>query len=98
MTPINKNPRQKQALIKVTGRVQGVFYRAHAEEKARQLKLTGYAKNLPDGSVEILIQGSEEEIKKFINWCQDGSPSATVDRVKVQWGEVGSPCTDFRIF
>lgn len=93
-----KNPRQKQALIKVTGRVQGVFYRAHAQEKANKLGLTGHARNMSDGSVEILIQGSEEEIKKFIDWCQDGSPSATVDMVKVQWGEVGSPCTDFKIF
>lgn len=93
-----KNPRQKQALIKVTGRVQGVFYRAHAEEKALQLKLTGYAKNLLDGSVEMLVQGPEEDIKKLIDWCQDGSPSATVDMVKVEWSEVGEPYTDFKIF
>lgn len=93
-----KNPRQKQALIKVTGRVQGVFYRAHAEEKANKLGLTGHARNMSDGSVEILIQGSEEKIKEFINWCQDGSPSATVDMVKVEWGEATNQFENFRIF
>lgn len=93
-----KNPRQKQALIKVTGRVQGVFYRAHAEEEANRLGLTGHARNMADGSVEILIQGSEEKIKKFINWCQDGSPSATVDMVKVEWGEIAKKSENFRIF
>lgn len=93
-----KNPRQKQALIKVTGRVQGVFYRAHAEEKANKLGLTGHARNMPDGSVEMLVQGFEEEIKEFIDWCQDGSPSATVDMVKVEWGEIAKKSENFRIF
>lgn len=94
---MRKNLRPKQALIKVTGRVQGVFYRAHAQDKAIELKLTGYAKNMPDGSVEMLIQGYEDNIKKLIDWCHDGSPSATVNMVKVEWGEIAHPFQDFKI-
>lgn len=74
-----------QALIKISGRVQGVFYRAHACEKARKLNLKGYAKNMPDGTVEALAQGEKADIEKFIEWCRTGSPSSKVEKVETAW-------------
>ena len=85
----------KQALLNITGHVQGVFYRAHAKEKADQLHLTGYAKNMPDGSVEALIQGSEENIKSFIDWAHEGSPKAKIDQIKISWQTAKDKFTDF---
>lgn len=79
----------KQALLSISGHVQGVFYRAHAQEKAVQLGLTGYVKNMSDNSVEALVQGSEEKIKSFIKWCQEGSPSSKVEQIKTTWQPQG---------
>lgn len=88
----------KQAIIKITGKVQGVFYRAYAREQALSLGLTGYARNMDDGSVEILVQGKEVAIKGFIQWCQKGSPSAKVDGVSVKWDPTVKLAEGFRIF
>ncbi len=65
----------------VDGQVQGVFFRANAKEEASNLGLKGYAKNLPDGRVEIIVQGEESAIKRFIGWCEEGPPSAEVQQV-----------------
>lgn len=86
------------ALLKITGHVQGVFYRAHAQEEAKKLGLKGYAKNLPEGSVEALVQGPEEKIKQFINWAKEGSPRAEVKNVEIKWDNVEKEFPDFEIF
>ncbi|TBR37257.1 MULTISPECIES: acylphosphatase [Dyella] len=65
----------------VSGRVQGVFYRASAREQALALGLIGYAKNLPDGTVEVLASGSESAIDALEQWLRRGPPGARVDRV-----------------
>ena len=65
-------------LFRVTGRVQGVFFRASARTAAHDLGLGGYAKNLPDGSVEVLACGSREALVKFRAWLQQGSPLTAV--------------------
>ncbi len=85
----------KQALLNITGHVQGVFYRAHAKEKADQLHLTGYIKNMPDGSVEALIYGKEEDIKSFIDWAHEGSPKSKVNQIKTIWQAAKGKPTDF---
>lgn len=87
----------KEALLKVTGKVQGVFYRAYAREKAQELGLTGYASNLPDGSVEALVQGSGDTIKQFIDWARSGSPGAKVNRVSVKWEKIQEKYNNFKI-
>lgn len=75
----------KQALIKITGKVQGVSFRAHAQEAAKKLGLSGYAKNMEDGSVEVLLQGEETAIKQFIEWCNTGSPGSKAEQVQLKW-------------
>lgn len=65
----------------VGGRVQGVGFRAAAGRRARELGLVGYARNLPDGRVELLAQGEGARIDAFAEWLQRGPPLARVDNV-----------------
>jgi acylphosphatase len=67
----------------VGGRVQGVFYRATAARRAQDLKLRGYARNLPDGRVEVLACGEEEALHAFVSWLWVGSSAAKVTSVEV---------------
>jgi acylphosphatase len=65
----------------VSGHVQGVFYRASAREQALMLDLSGHARNLPDGRVELLAMGSEAAIEAFERWLWRGPAAARVDAV-----------------
>ncbi len=84
------------ARLKVTGRVQGVFFRASAQEEARELGLKGWAKNLADGSVEVYAEGNKSRIEEMVEWCRQGPPSAKVERVNVDWVEPEN-CASFEI-
>jgi acylphosphatase len=66
----------------VGGRVQGVFYRATAARRAQELAIRGYARNLPDGRVEILACGEDEAVHAFIKWLWIGSSAAKVTSVE----------------
>jgi acylphosphatase len=66
----------------VSGRVQGVSYRASTVQKARQLGLVGWVRNLANGDVELEAEG--ESIDELIAWCKQGPPAARVDRVTVE--------------
>jgi acylphosphatase len=65
----------------VSGRVQGVFYRATCVAKARELGLTGFARNLADGRVEVLACGEETAVNAFVTWLWEGSPASKVSGV-----------------
>jgi acylphosphatase len=80
----------------VSGRVQGVFFRAHTQERARSLGLSGWVRNLPDGRVEIAAEGGETKLKTLLEWLHTGPPAARVARVDTTWE---SPCGEqgFRI-
>lgn len=78
--------------------MQGVFYRAYAQEEAQKLSLTGYAKNMPDGSVEALLQGSEAQINAFIEWAREGSPGAKVNKVEIEWQTPDQDIRNFEIY
>lgn len=73
----------KRVALTAHGRVQGVYYRASTEQQARELGLTGWVRNLPDGSVEAQLQGSERDVDALVRWAHDGPPAARVDRVDV---------------
>ncbi|GJL77039.1 MAG: hypothetical protein NPINA01_00280 [Nitrospinaceae bacterium] len=64
--------------IVVRGRVQGVWYRGSAQARASELNLTGWARNCPDGTVEIHAEGGREQLDQFIEWCRNGPPAAEV--------------------
>ncbi len=67
----------------VSGRVQGVFYRATARERARELGLRGYARNLADGRVEVLACGDQASVDAFVGWLWTGATAAKVTAVEV---------------
>ena len=66
----------------VRGRVQGVFFRASTRTQAQALGLGGYAKNLADGSVEVLACGTEDALNRLQSWLGQGPPAARVDDLR----------------
>ncbi len=75
---------RKHYKIIVTGKVQGVFYRKNTKQKAQELGLTGYVKNMPDGTVKIEAEGEGDKLEILKEWCYQGSPAANVSNVKVE--------------
>jgi acylphosphatase len=69
----------------VSGRVQGVSYRAYTQREATQLGLTGWVRNCPDGRVELVAEGEPEALQQLILWCHQGPPAARVTHVDTQW-------------
>ena len=67
----------------ITGKVQGVFFRASAKEKAIELALSGWVKNTPDENVEATVSGTPEAIENFVAWCRQGPSRAQVTGVQV---------------
>ncbi len=67
--------------ITIRGKVQGVWYRASAQEAAKRLGLTGFVRNLPDGNVYAEAEGPESVLQDFVSWCRRGPQLARVDEV-----------------
>ena len=87
----------KQLQCVIRGRVQGVFFRASMQREAKRLGLTGWVRNLQDGSVECVAEGEEQELKELLGWAQRGPGGARVDRVDSRWRSYNGEFTDFRI-
>jgi acylphosphatase len=68
----------------VSGRVQGVWYRGSCADQAEQLGVSGWARNLPDGRVEVVAEGAPEAVDKLVDWCHIGPAHARVTRVDVR--------------
>jgi acylphosphatase len=82
MAPLDKEPFVICRKCLVGGRVQGVFYRATAARRARELGIAGYAKNLPDGRVEVLAYGEAHAVATFVEWLWTGSSASKVTSVE----------------
>ncbi|MEF8852841.1 MAG: acylphosphatase [Haloarculaceae archaeon] len=76
-----------RAHVFVSGRVQGVFYRATTREQARERGVDGWVRNLEDGRVEAVFEGSEDAVAGMVEWCHEGSPRARVEDVDVEYGD-----------
>jgi acylphosphatase len=74
--------------IRVTGRVQGVGFRYSARSVARYHNIKGFVRNEPDGSVYIEAEGSEENLKEFIQWCKSGPVGGGIDETIVSEGNI----------
>ena len=74
-----------RAHVFITGKVQGVGYRFSTLQTAVNLGINGWVKNLPDGRVEAIFEGSEEVVKKMINWCYQGPECAVVKDVVIKY-------------
>jgi len=70
--------------LSIKGRVQGVFYRESAKREGTRLGVTGWVRNKPDGSVELLACGTEDTVQKLVEWCKAGPPLAKVTEVTVR--------------
>lgn len=73
------------AHVLISGRVQGVFYRASTQEMAQLKAVNGWVRNLPDGRVEALFEGTAEAVEAMIQWCHQGPPGARVTKVEVEY-------------
>jgi len=73
------------AKVSISGRVQGVWYRASTRDMARQIGLCGWVRNMPDGRVEAWFEGEREQVERMLAWCWKGPPLAAVDDVDTTW-------------
>jgi acylphosphatase len=87
----------RRAHLIFEGHVQGVFFRASTQRIARELKLSGWVRNLEDGSVEAGMEGEEEAIRRGVERLRREVPNARVDRVREQWAMATGEFTGFEI-
>jgi len=78
----------KHVNIKISGKVQGVFFRASAKDKAEELGIRGFVCNETEGSVYVEAEADEAELEQMISWCWTGPPRAKVDKIEVADGVV----------
>jgi len=88
---------KKRIHITVSGRVQGVFFRASTRETAGKLGLLGWVRNLPDGRVEAVFEGEEGPLLSMLEWCRQGPPGALPDGIDFRWEEFRGEFQDVRI-
>ncbi len=87
----------KRVHLFISGRVQGVCFRAYTEDEGKRLNLTGWVRNRPDGRVEIVAEGKEEMLERLISWSHRGSPYSSVDDVEVNWENYQDEFNQFTI-
>jgi acylphosphatase len=78
-----------RAHVFVSGRVQGVYYRANTRDTAAELGVDGWVRNLPDGRVEAVFEGPEDAVEEMVEWCHTGSPAAEVEDVEAEYADPG---------
>ncbi len=83
--------------VLISGRVQGVFFRAATREHATRLGLRGWVRNLPDGRVEALFEGEEKHLAGMLDWCHQGPPGSLPEEIESRWEKEGGELTGFRI-
>jgi acylphosphatase len=91
-----KNDRAR-AHVYVSGEVQGVFFRDATRQRAGELGLDGWVKNLPDGRVEAVFEGPAEKVEEMIRWCEQGPPHARVESVDSEHGEARGDLSGFEV-
>jgi len=81
----------------IHGSVQGVFFRANAKRIAESLGLKGYVRNIDDGCVEVVAEGSEEKLKELISFCKKGPEAANVSKIDVKFEESSGKFEGFEV-
>jgi acylphosphatase len=84
-----------QVHVVISGKVQGVWFRASTKKKADELGLTGWVKNMTDGNVEAVFEGDSSKIDEIIAWCWIGPPLARVSDVKITRRDASGKFSDF---
>jgi acylphosphatase len=83
--------------VTVRGRVHGVFFRAFVESWAEELKLTGYVRNRPDGTVEVMVEGERQKLEKLVEHLKAGPPAARVEEVAAEWAVYTGGFPSFKV-
>lgn len=83
--------------LKIHGDVQGVFFRANTQTVASKLGVSGWVRNLPDGSVEVLAEGDKKKLEELLEWCREGPSGAAVERVEEKWSEGKKEFSGFEV-
>lgn len=86
-----------QVHVVISGRVQGVWYRANTKQKADELGLSGWVRNTAKGTVEAVFEGEETIVNEMIAWCWKGPPLAKVTRVEIKQKRRGGQFTEFSV-
>lgn len=86
-----------RARLSISGRVQGVFYRATCRGEALARGLTGWVRNSSDGIVEAILEGPQDKVEDMIKWCYKGPPGAMVSDIKISWEPSKGDQKDFKI-
>lgn len=94
--PPGSGPEKTRRHIFVKGRVQGVWYRGACQQQAEALGVCGWARNLPDGRVEVVAEGATEALDRLEEWCREGPPSARVTGAEV-WEERAEGLQGFEV-
>ena len=81
----------------ISGTVQGVSYRASTQEQAQKRGIVGWVRNLQDGRVEAVAQGSKDKVAELVTWCRTGPPAAKVEMVEVNAEDVGDEFQRFDV-
>ncbi|MBD3413921.1 MAG: acylphosphatase [Candidatus Aminicenantes bacterium] len=87
----------ERARLMISGRVQGVLFRDFTQRWASSFELKGWVKNLPDGRVEVLVEGDKDKINRLITKLRKGPQMARVDDIDLDWREYKGEYSDFRI-
>jgi acylphosphatase len=77
----------KRARVRVRGQVQGVYFRAETEGRARSLAVSGWVRNVADGSLEAVFEGDDERVDSMVAWSRHGPAGARVEEVELAWEE-----------
>ena len=88
---------QIRAHLTIKGRVQGVCFRMETMQAARGCNVNGWVRNLPDGSVEAVLEGPADAVNRTIEWCRHGPPMSRVDDVRVAWEDYQGEFKNFAI-
>ena len=81
----------------VSGRVQGVFFRAFVSRRARELGIAGYVRNLPGEAVEVQAEGERAQLEKLLGYLQAGPPAARVGKLETSWSDFTGRFPDFSV-
>lgn len=93
----DKNNKMQRVHVIITGRVQGVLFRANTKKQAELIGVKGWVRNLDDDKVEVVAEGTEEQIKRFIMYCRIGPDEARVDDVEIDEEEYKGEFKGFSI-
>jgi acylphosphatase len=92
-----QNSDMERAHVRISGQVQGVFFRDSTRQKAEELGLAGWVKNLPDGQVEALFEGPSESVREMVSWCEEGPQRASVENVDKDFENASGDLEGFEV-